>query len=201
MTGDCVISGNVTEYCCYGYCIDLLRRLASSGSGLVDQGQNVTSSSSSSNKVAFTYSLHLVGDGQMGGEERVPSSMADVEMMPAATVLAALSEPDQTGGSGGGGGGASRQTSSFTGSSSSTTSASAAAALNGSVLTGIVGELVSGMADLSVAPMTITPERVTLIEFTKPFKYLGITMLIKRVSLNIHQFNYSTFDEGVVLHL
>lgn len=48
------------------------------------------------------------------------------------------------------------------------------------VWTGIVGELTTGMADLSVAPMTITPERVTRLEFTKPFKYLGITILIKR---------------------
>ena len=49
------------------------------------------------------------------------------------------------------------------------------------VWTGIVGELTTGMADLSVAPMTITPERVTWLEFTKPFKYLGITILVKRV--------------------
>ncbi|CAL8100359.1 unnamed protein product [Calicophoron daubneyi] len=46
--------------------------------------------------------------------------------------------------------------------------------------TGIVGELLSGMADLAVAPMSITPERASRVEFSKPFKYLGITILIKR---------------------
>lgn len=49
------------------------------------------------------------------------------------------------------------------------------------VWNGIVGELNTGAADLSVAPMTITPERVTRLEFSKPFKYLGITMLLKKV--------------------
>ncbi|KER23769.1 hypothetical protein T265_08421 [Opisthorchis viverrini] len=46
--------------------------------------------------------------------------------------------------------------------------------------TGIVGEILSGMADLAVAPISITPERATRVEFSKPFKYLGITILIKR---------------------
>lgn len=57
--------------------------------------------------------------------------------------------------------------------------------------TGIVGELTTGMADLSVAPMTITPERVTRLEFTKPFKYLGITILVKKVRCILsYQFSY-----------
>ncbi|VEL30801.1 unnamed protein product [Protopolystoma xenopodis] len=49
--------GVVKQYCCYGYCIDLLRRLANR-TGLTDDF------------TPFTYELHLVGDGQMG-EERV----------------------------------------------------------------------------------------------------------------------------------
>ncbi|VDD75267.1 unnamed protein product [Mesocestoides corti] len=107
-----VVQGKVTEYCCYGYCIDLLRRLANR----TGPHQNAT---------AFTYELHLVGDGQMGEE--------------------VVMQTNET-----------------------------------KVWTGIVGELSSGLADLSVAPMTITPERVTRLEFTKPFKYLGITILVKR---------------------
>ncbi|VDO12206.1 unnamed protein product [Rodentolepis nana] len=105
----------VAEYCCYGYCIDLLRHLANRPSG---PHENATS---------FTYELHLVGDGQMGEE-----------------LVSAMNETK--------------------------------------VWSGIVGELTTGLADLSVAPMTITPERVTILEFTKPFKYLGMTILVKRVS-------------------
>ncbi|VDM20450.1 unnamed protein product [Hydatigera taeniaeformis] len=107
-----LVKSKVTEYCCYGYCIDLLRRLANP----TDPHGNPT---------PFTYDLHLVGDGQMGEEHVVTMNETKV-------------------------------------------------------WTGIVGELTNGMADLSVAPMTITPERVTRLEFTKPFKYLGITILIKR---------------------
>nr|VZI51863.1 unnamed protein product [Spirometra erinaceieuropaei] len=103
-------TGKVTEYCCYGYCIDLLRRLANR-TGL------------QANPTTFTFDLHLVGDGQMGEELTVNDTK---------------------------------------------------------VWNGIVGELVTGLADLAVAPMTITPERLTRIDFTKPFKYLGITMLVKR---------------------
>ena len=37
-------------------------------------------------------------------------------------------------------------------------------------------------ADMIVAPLTINPERAQVIEFSKPFKYQGITILQKRVS-------------------
>ena len=37
-------------------------------------------------------------------------------------------------------------------------------------------------ADLIVAPLTINPERAQVMEFSKPFKYQGITILQKRVS-------------------
>ena len=36
-------------------------------------------------------------------------------------------------------------------------------------------------ADLIVAPLTINPERAQVMEFSKPFKYQGITILQKRV--------------------
>ena len=35
-------------------------------------------------------------------------------------------------------------------------------------------------ADLIVAPLTINPERAQVMEFSKPFKYQGITILQKR---------------------
>merc|ERR1719192_3111697 len=46
--------------------------------------------------------------------------------------------------------------------------------------TGLIGELVTGRADLIVAPLTINPERAQVMEFSKPFKYQGITILQKR---------------------
>ena len=44
-----------------------------------------------------------------------------------------------------------------------------------------MGEVLSDRADLILAPFTITPERASYVDFTKPFKYQGITILVKRV--------------------
>ncbi|XP_071043007.1 glutamate [NMDA] receptor subunit 1 [Parasteatoda tepidariorum] len=55
--------------------------------------------------------------------------------------------------------------------------------VNGSekkIWTGMVGELVYERADMVVAPLTINPERSQAIEFSKPFKYQGITILEKK---------------------
>ena len=46
---------------------------------------------------------------------------------------------------------------------------------------GMMGELVDGKADLIVAPLTINPERAEHIDFSKPFKYQGLTILVKKV--------------------
>lgn len=47
---------------------------------------------------------------------------------------------------------------------------------------GLIGELVAERADMIVAPLTINPERAEFIEFSKPFKYQGITILEKKPS-------------------
>lgn len=47
--------------------------------------------------------------------------------------------------------------------------------------TGLIGELVNERADMIVAPLTINPERAEFIEFSKPYKYQGITILEKKV--------------------
>jgi ionotropic glutamate receptor NMDA 1 len=47
--------------------------------------------------------------------------------------------------------------------------------------TGLIGELVNQQAEMIVAPLTINPERAEFIEFSKPFKYQGITILEKKV--------------------
>lgn len=51
--------------------------------------------------------------------------------------------------------------------------------------TGLIGQLVNEKADMIVAPLTINPERAEFIEFSKPFKYQGITILEKKVSIHI----------------
>ncbi|XP_044593390.1 glutamate [NMDA] receptor subunit 1 isoform X1 [Cotesia glomerata] len=53
---------------------------------------------------------------------------------------------------------------------------------NKKVWTGLIGELVYERADMIVAPLTINPERAEFIEFSKPFKYQGITILEKKPS-------------------
>ncbi|KAM9310946.1 glutamate receptor 1 isoform 4-T4 [Gastrophryne carolinensis] len=45
---------------------------------------------------------------------------------------------------------------------------------------GMVGELVYGRADLAVAPLTITLVREEVIDFSKPFMSLGISIMIKK---------------------
>ncbi|KAK7084640.1 Glutamate receptor ionotropic, NMDA 1 [Halocaridina rubra] len=49
--------------------------------------------------------------------------------------------------------------------------------------TGIIGQLVNeeNGIDMVAAPLTINPERSDAIAFSKPFKYQGITILVKRV--------------------
>lgn len=47
----------------------------------------------------------------------------------------------------------------------------------------MMGELLSGQADMIVAPLTINNERAQYIEFSKPFKYQGLTILVKKVGM------------------
>lgn len=101
------------EYCCRGYCIDLLKAL--------------------SNRVNFTYDLALSPDGQFGHY-----------------VLKNVSSSKGSG--------------------------------MKKMWTGLIGEVVGERADMIVAPLTINPERAEFIEFSKPFKYQGITILEKKPS-------------------
>jgi glutamate receptor ionotropic, NMDA 1 len=99
------------EYCCRGYCIDLLKAL--------------------SQRINFTFELNLSPDGQFGHYiiKNLSSTMGVKKEW-----------------------------------------------------TGLIGELVSERADMIVAPLTINPERAEFIEFSKPFKYQGITILEKKPS-------------------
>ncbi|KAG5835253.1 hypothetical protein ANANG_G00270400 [Anguilla anguilla] len=95
----------IVPHCCYGFCIDLLIKLAMT--------------------MNFTYEVHLVGDGKFGTQERVNNS-------------------------------------------------------NKKEWNGMMGELLGGLADMIVAPLTINNERAQYIEFSKPFKYQGLTILVKK---------------------
>lgn len=45
---------------------------------------------------------------------------------------------------------------------------------------GMVGELIRNEADIAIAPLTITVAREEVIDFTKPFMSLGISIMIKK---------------------
>jgi ionotropic glutamate receptor NMDA 1 len=45
----------------------------------------------------------------------------------------------------------------------------------------MVGEILEEKADMIVAPLTINNERAKVIDVSKPFKYQGITILVKKV--------------------
>ncbi|GMR60477.1 hypothetical protein PMAYCL1PPCAC_30672, partial [Pristionchus mayeri] len=44
---------------------------------------------------------------------------------------------------------------------------------------GMIGELLSGNADIAVAPITVTARRLEVVDFTDPFLQLGISMLMR----------------------
>jgi ABC-type amino acid transport substrate-binding protein len=45
---------------------------------------------------------------------------------------------------------------------------------------GLIGELVRHEADLAVAPLTITSQRESVVDFSKPWMNLGISILISK---------------------
>ncbi|KAF7250795.1 Glutamate receptor 4, partial [Varanus komodoensis] len=51
---------------------------------------------------------------------------------------------------------------------------------NTKIWNGMVGELVYGKAEIAVAPLTITLVREEVIDFSKPFMSLGISIMIKK---------------------
>lgn len=46
----------------------------------------------------------------------------------------------------------------------------------------MVGEIIEEKADMIVASLTINNERAKAIDFSKPFHYQGITILVKKVN-------------------
>jgi ionotropic glutamate receptor NMDA 1 len=60
----------------------------------------------------------------------------------------------------------------------------------------MIGELINYQADMIVAPLTMSPERAEDIEFTKPYKYQGITILVRKVNYN-NRFFFSIFSRDL----
>uniref|UniRef100_A0A8B8AHB9 Glutamate [NMDA] receptor subunit 1 n=1 Tax=Crassostrea virginica TaxID=6565 RepID=A0A8B8AHB9_CRAVI len=100
-------TGIKEDYCCWGYCIDMLIQIA--------------------DMVNFTYSIHLGSSGEFGSYKKV----------------------NKTG---------------------------------EKKWNGVIAELISKDADMIVAPLTINPERAGHIDFSKPFKYQGLTILVKKTA-------------------
>ena len=48
--------------------------------------------------------------------------------------------------------------------------------------TGMIGEVISGAADMAVVDMTITSQREEVVDFSVPFMHVGITALYKKKS-------------------
>ena len=56
---------------------------------------------------------------------------------------------------------------------------------------GMVGEVIDGKSDLIAAALTINNERAEWIEFSKPFKYQGLTILVKKVNVKFFVINFT----------
>ncbi|CAL1544185.1 unnamed protein product [Lymnaea stagnalis] len=56
---------------------------------------------------------------------------------------------------------------------------------------GVIGELIKHEADIAIAPLTITSDREKVLDFTKPFMSLGISLMIKKpVDTDPHVFSF-----------
>jgi ABC-type amino acid transport substrate-binding protein len=47
-----------------------------------------------------------------------------------------------------------------------------------SLFQGMIGEIVSRTADMAIAPLTISQQRMEVVDFSKPFMNLGISIMV-----------------------
>ncbi len=45
---------------------------------------------------------------------------------------------------------------------------------------GMIGEIISQTADMAIAPLTISQKRMEVVDFSKPFMNLGISIMVGR---------------------
>ncbi len=50
---------------------------------------------------------------------------------------------------------------------------------------GMVGEVVSRTADMAIAPLTISQSRMEVVDFSKPFMNLGISIMVCLISFEL----------------
>ncbi|XP_063720301.1 glutamate receptor 4-like [Symsagittifera roscoffensis] len=55
---------------------------------------------------------------------------------------------------------------------------------------GMVGELIDGTADIALAPLTITSERQRVVDFTKPYMDVGVSIMMKRSTATTSSFSF-----------
>ena len=150
------------DYCCEGYCMDILDEI--------------------SRRVNFTYDVYIVEDNQYGaiqqGASDTYSSTTTVDVED--TVLRKHSLRSRI---------RNHQQSDHS-------SINVQEHLNPLYLynqhnhnedlqwSGLIGELVSKRADMAFAPLSVTPGRAQVIDFSKPFKFHGFSILLLRASMH-----------------
>lgn len=55
---------------------------------------------------------------------------------------------------------------------------------------GIVGEIINKRADMSIAPMTISSDRQTVLDFTQPYLTFGLAFMMRVQEVNVNYFRF-----------
>lgn len=148
----CRRSDTEDKFCCKGYCMDLLVEL--------------------SIRLNFTFDLYFLPDNQYGTFELSSDSTSENKSASTSIVVKPpnlLVEQDST----------------LPGDRPAhqvPASSQQASSMQGMKWSGLIGELVSKRADMAFAPLTITPSRAQVVDFSKPFKFHGFSILLRRAS-------------------
>lgn len=149
------VSGLNEKLCCIGYCMDLLKEI--------------------SHRLNFTFDLYLTPDNLYGSlsESSTPSNNDLVQQQAPAgldgqsTNMSLLRDSSEV---------------NRPAYSRLTTQQASAERRQRLRWNGLMGELVSRRADMAFAPLTITAQRALAVDFSKPFKFHGFSILLRRAS-------------------
>lgn len=151
-------SGGYEQFCCEGYCMDLLEEI--------------------SKQLNFTYDLYLAPDSQYGHIEleSKDESQLLVDNLITDPKLASKSITDNE-----------QHQLQYQLQQQLLQSAKNYESVDNQMdsrlkWTGLMGELVSQRVDMAFAPLTITPQRAVAIDFSKPFKFHGFSIILRRAS-------------------
>ena len=161
------------QYCCIGYCIDLLRALLNTSA------------------LNYTFEVHLASDLGFGKRVRLVRASANESARPS---------PDGDGGEHSAGEGAGAGVADESDENldlppageADTTGGEGRARAGGRgrdgpdwAWNGAIGELLADKADLIVAPLIVSRTRLDALLFTKPFKYQSLSILVRKVRYRI----------------